>query len=82
MDVPTYTGNYFSKKSLLATNDLNRQLRDLGPLVYLEKQDVYAIARYADVREALRVDETLVNGRGIGFNNILQNFASMSARLR
>ncbi len=71
MDVPTYRGNYFSKTSLLATNDLNRQLRDLGPLVYFDKQDVFANARYADVREALRVDETLVNGRGIGVNNFL-----------
>ncbi|WP_419865012.1 cytochrome P450 [Candidatus Poriferisodalis sp.] len=71
MDIPTYDGNYFSKKSLLSTNAVNRQLRDLGPLVYLSKQEVFAVARYDDVREALRADETLVNGHGISVNNFL-----------
>lgn len=31
-----------------------KELRDLGPVVYLEKIDAYAVARYADVREMLR----------------------------
>ena len=63
-----YRGDYFSKKNLLRTNALHRELRDLGPLVHLKKHKIFAIPRYDDVRDALRSDEELVNSKGVGAN--------------
>lgn len=67
-EVPSYEENYFSKRNLLRTNDVHRTLRDLGPLVHLKKHKMFAITRYDAVRDALRNDEVLVNGRGVGAN--------------
>lgn len=46
-----------------------RELRDIGPVVYLEKHDVYAVSRYDDVKSALRDWETYRSGEGVGFTD-------------
>ncbi|WP_236796943.1 cytochrome P450 [Amycolatopsis sp. GM8] len=45
-----------------------RELRDAGPVVYLEKLDTYALTRYEDVRSALRDWETFTSSEGTAFN--------------
>lgn len=41
-------------------------LRDAGEVVWLERYDCYAMARYAEVRAALTDWETYPSGRGVG----------------
>ncbi|MTD55790.1 cytochrome P450 [Amycolatopsis pithecellobii] len=48
-----------------------RELRNSGPVVYLEKHDVYALTRYADVRAALRDWETFTSAKGTAFNPVM-----------
>ncbi|GAA1858776.1 cytochrome P450 [Actinomadura bangladeshensis] len=43
-------------------------LRDLGPVVHLPANDVYALTRYGVIREALRDWETFSSAGAIGFN--------------
>lgn len=68
-----------------------RRLRDLGPLVKLASPDVYAMARYDDVRDALRASEILISGEGVGFSevfnapkgkNVLQTDGEVHRRMR
>jgi cytochrome P450 len=42
------------------------QLRDVGAVVWLEKYQVYAMARFDEVQAALRDHETFCSGRGVG----------------
>jgi cytochrome P450 len=46
-----------------------RAIRDLGPAVWLSAHGVWAIARFSDVRSALRADGVLVSGRGVAMND-------------
>lgn len=69
-EIPTFNGDLFSVEALVNPFPLYREIRDLGPVVRLTFPDVYVLSRYEDVRQALRSPEALVNGRGIGFNEI------------
>ncbi|HZR82192.1 MAG TPA: cytochrome P450 [Candidatus Binatia bacterium] len=53
-----------------------RTIRDLGPAVWLSAHGVWAIARFADVRAALRADAVLVSGRGVAMNDVVNSSAS------
>ncbi len=45
-----------------------RVLRDLGPAVWLPRNDAWAIARYRDVRDALKNPEVFSSAHGCMFN--------------
>lgn len=44
-------------------------LRDAGSVVFLEKYQCYAVARFAEVRSALQDWETFVSSRGVGLSD-------------
>src|SRR6478735_5010628 len=44
-------------------------LRELGPVVYLDAYDVFAVARYAEVHQALTDWQSLQSGAGVGLAN-------------
>ncbi|HEU5472960.1 MAG TPA: cytochrome P450 [Actinophytocola sp.] len=46
-----------------------RLLRDLGPAVWLERNDVWAVARYRDVHAALQDPETFSSASGVALND-------------
>ena len=48
-----------------------RAIRDRAPAVWLTAHEVWAIGRHAEVRAALRADETLVSGRGVALNPVV-----------
>ncbi len=66
----TYHEDLFSPAALRAPFEHYRALRDLGPLVRLAEPDVFAIARFDDVRNALRASDVLVSGEGVGFSDV------------
>ncbi|MET0443602.1 MAG: cytochrome P450, partial [Pseudorhodoplanes sp.] len=47
----------------------HERLRDAGPVVYLEKWNVYAVARYAQVYAVLNDPQTFCSGRGVGLSD-------------
>jgi cytochrome P450 len=55
----------YSDEFLLDAHRGFRELRDLGPVVYLPKHDVYALPRYAEVREALTDWERFSSASGV-----------------
>jgi cytochrome P450 len=66
-DIPSYDGDLFSDEGILNPYPHYRALRELGPVVYLTKQCVYALSRDAEVREALMNRDVFISGKGVGF---------------
>lgn len=58
----------FSDDVLLNPFPHYKTLRDLAPVVYLEKYDIYGLFRYDHVRAALTDWETFSSAQGVAFN--------------
>lgn len=68
-DVPATDIDPFSKASLSDPLSMQAQLRDLGPVVFLEQYGVFACSRYAEVHRALTDWQSLQSGAGVGLSN-------------
>ncbi|MGW4330942.1 cytochrome P450 [Nocardia sp. NPDC004573] len=69
-DVPVYQPDLYSQAAIRDTYPHYARLRELGPVVWLAKQRVYALPRYAECKQVLRDDEAFVSGEGVGLNPI------------
>lgn len=69
VSVPASAIDPFSAEFLSDPAPFHETLRELGPVVYLEKYDVYAIARYEHVHLALTDWQSLQSGAGVGLSN-------------
>lgn len=70
-DVPRYRADLFCDDALEDPYPHLRALRDAGPVVWLEAHDVYAAARYDEVRGVLSDDATFVSGQGVALNDLI-----------
>ncbi|WP_019635003.1 cytochrome P450 [Actinomadura atramentaria] len=61
----------YTDEAVLAPYGPYRELRDLGPAVWLEAHEVWAVARYDDVYAALHDHETFASGTGVGLSEDL-----------
>lgn len=89
--VPILDLDLFSDASLKEPFEDYKRLRDAGAVVRLNRPDVYAVGRFADVQAALRAPDRLISGKGVGFNdffnarkgmNVLQSDGVLHTRLR
>lgn len=71
--IPTSDVDLFGDDALAEPYDHYRTLRDLGPVVWLERHDVYAVPRYADVRATLADAGTFCSGQGVGLNDFINH---------
>jgi cytochrome P450 len=69
--VARFAGDMFADDVLTDTNPTFQTLRDLGDVVWLERHNLYAVARYNDLVRALRADEILISGQGVSVNHSL-----------
>ncbi len=69
--VARFDGDMFADAVLADTNPTYRRLRDLGDVVWLERHELYAVARYDDLVRALRADDILISGQGVSVNHSL-----------
>lgn len=67
--VPTSDVDLFSDEEILEPYDTYRALRDAGPVVYLQRYRVWAVARYEEVRAVLRDVETFSSAGGVAVND-------------
>lgn len=67
---PAFDIDLFSEPAIVDPYPLYRRLRDLGPVVRLSAQQIYAVGRYDEVRAVLADDNTFVSGQGVLFNDL------------
>jgi cytochrome P450 len=67
MDIPTSDLDLFADEVLLDPYPYYAELRELGGVVHLPANDVYALTRYDVIRDAL-ADWATFSSRSIGFN--------------
>lgn len=68
---PSINIDLFSDEAIADPYPLYMQIRDAGPVVWLENYEMWAISRFDDVRAALRADSTLLSGEGVAVNPAL-----------
>jgi len=61
----------YSDDAILSPYERYRTLRDTGPAVWLEQYQLFAVARYADVYDALHDHETFSSASGVGVTDEL-----------
>jgi cytochrome P450 len=66
--IPSYDVDLYSDEVLVDPYPHYRALRDAGPVVWLPRNKVYAIARYKDVRESLRAHQVFSSAEGVAAN--------------
>jgi cytochrome P450 len=67
---PVLNQDPYSEVNLLNPYPWQEEMRELAPVVRLEKYDAYAIGRYAEIKSVLRDPITYDNAAGIGLANI------------
>jgi cytochrome P450 len=72
-DVPHYEADLFTDDALADPYPHLRALRDAGPVVWLDAHEMYAVARYAEVRGVLADDTTFISGEGVGLNEVVNS---------
>lgn len=71
MIVPCSRVDLFTDDALEDPYPLLRELRDAGPVVWLESHGVYAVTHYSEVRAVLGDHTTFISGEGVGLNEII-----------
>lgn len=74
--IPSYPYDIFTDEVLLDPHDHYRALRELGPIAWLDKHQVYVVPRYAEVREVLSDAKTFCSGQGVGLNQVANSFGA------
>ncbi|CAN5324611.1 cytochrome P450 [soil metagenome] len=64
LDVDPFAMDFFADP-----HPTHERLREAGPVVYLDKWNVYAVARYAEVHAVLNDPATFCSGRGAGLSD-------------
>lgn len=65
MKTPSLDIDFYSDAVILDPYPVYATLRELGPVVYLPRHDMYALARYDEVSEVLRQPLRFVSSRGV-----------------
>lgn len=71
-----FNGDLYGRAALQDPYPAYRQIRDLGPAVWMGKRKLWAIGRFDDVRAALKADQALVSGRGVAANEAVNRVES------
>lgn len=66
--VPSYRPDIYSTAAIVNPYPHYARLRGLGPVVWLPRQRVYALPRYAECKAVLKDDVTFASGRGVALN--------------
>lgn len=68
--IPRYRPDIYSRAAILDPYPHYRRLRELGPVVWLPRQRVYALPRYAECKATLRDDATFGSTESVAPNPV------------
>ncbi len=74
--IPTYREDLWADERLLDPYPHYRALRDLGPVVWLEAHEMFAVPRYAEVRAVLSDAQSYCSGQGVGLNDLINDLGA------
>jgi cytochrome P450 len=69
MDAAVYEGDFYSDDFIRDPIPGFAEMRARGPVVWMEKQKAFAVARYDQVIEVLRKPDVFISGKGIALND-------------
>ena len=69
--IPTYPDDVFTDEVLLDPHPRYRELREIGPVVWLDAHQMYALPRYREARAVLGDADTFCSGQGVGLNETI-----------
>jgi cytochrome P450 len=72
---PSYPHDLWTDEVLLDPHDHYQALRDLGPVVWLEAQQMYALPRFEGARDALSSAARYCSGQGVALNDAANQMA-------
>ncbi|HTX93972.1 MAG TPA: cytochrome P450 [Mycobacterium sp.] len=72
---PAYRYDLYSTDAILDPYPHYAALRQLGAVVWLPRQRVFALPRYAECKAVLRDDVTFLSGHGVGLNPIVNKLS-------
>lgn len=67
-EAPALDVDLYDRAAQLDSRELFARIREAGPVVWLPRHRMYAIARFDDVRSALRDHEVFRSGQGVAAN--------------
>jgi cytochrome P450 len=68
-DIPVVDYDPFSAEFFEDPHPVHEKLREAGPVVWLSRYSVYAVARYAEVKAVLDDPTTFCSSRGVGLSD-------------
>jgi cytochrome P450 len=71
VDVPSFDFDLHDEQILVDPFPTYKQIRDAGPVVWLEHQQVFIVGRFAEVTEVLTTHEVFGSKDGIGLNELV-----------
>lgn len=71
--VPSLDLDPFSAEHLINPYPGHAQMREAGPVVWLERYGVYAVSRFKEVSEMLTNHDTYISSRGVGISDFAKD---------
>lgn len=75
-DVPVYRPDIYTTAAIVDPYPHYARLRRLGPVVWLSRQKVYALPRYAECKAVLRDADTFISGNGVALNPLANRLSA------
>ncbi|BBZ26089.1 cytochrome P450 [Mycolicibacterium madagascariense] len=69
--VPVYRPNVYRTDAIIDPYPHYTRMREMGEVVWLPRQRVYALPRFAECKAVLRDDEGFISGQGVALNPII-----------
>jgi cytochrome P450 len=73
--IPSYRPDVYSTQAIIDPYPHYARLRDLGPVVWLPRQRVYALPHYAECKAVLRDDTNFISGNGVALNPFINRLS-------
>ncbi|ORA26278.1 cytochrome P450 [Mycobacterium aquaticum] len=68
-NIPSYALDLFTDEAIVEPYEHYRVLRDMGPVVWLERHQMYAVPRYAEARAVLGDDAVFRSGNAVAMTD-------------
>lgn len=73
--LPAYGQDVYRTSAIVDPYPHYTRMRELGPVVWLPKQRVYALPRFAECKRVLRDDEAFISGKGVALNSFINRLS-------